>query len=211
MSTATITTAPNTAAITSPRVAPPAVAAPDVSPDAGRALVGAPHRGPAVAPARARLAPLLEPRARTPRAVDPAVGAPPDAGAEAGSRPARPLPADPSDTAERALPDPTPLCCAMVQAAVEALRGARPLAQLTRWVATDVYDQLAVRAELTQRVLGRAASAHPTTIRRIRLFRLGASVAEATVVVDDGPRVRAVAVRLEGRRGQWRATALEIG
>jgi hypothetical protein len=98
----------------------------------------------------------------------------------------------------------------MVQAAVEALRGARPLAQLARWVSPEIYDQLDARAKLTQRVRG-ADGAHRAAIRRIRLCRLGESTAEATVVVDDGPRVRAVAVRLEGRRGQWRATALEIG
>jgi len=98
----------------------------------------------------------------------------------------------------------------MVQAAVESLRGARPLAQLTRWVTPDVYDRLALRAELVQSaaaapVPGRAA------IRRIRVFRIGHETAEATVVVEDGPRVRAVAVRLEGHRGRWRATAMDIG
>jgi len=110
-----------------------------------------------------------------------------------------------------ALPDPTPLCCAVVQAAVEALRGTRPLAQLARWVSPEIYEQLAVRSELTQRVLGRTDAPQRAAIRRIRLCRLGQQAAEATVVVDDGPRVRAVAVRLEGHRGQWRATALEIG
>ena len=60
-------------------------------------------------------------------------------------------------------------------------------------------------------MLGRGAPVHHASIRRIRLCRLGEHAAEATVVVDDGPRVRAVAVRLEGHRGHWRATALEIG
>ncbi|WNB86377.1 Rv3235 family protein [Cellulomonas sp. ATA003] len=108
------------------------------------------------------------------------------------------------------LPDPTPLCCAMVQAAVEGLRGARPLAQLVRWVTPEVYEHLALRAELVLH------SGMPTTpgragIRRIRVCRIGDGAAEAAVVVDDGPRVRAVAVRLEAHRGRWRATALEIG
>ena len=34
---------------------------------------------------------------------------------------------------------------------------------------------------------------------------------EAAVVIDDGCRVRAVAVRLETHRGMWRATALDVG
>jgi Family of unknown function (DUF6459) len=36
-------------------------------------------------------------------------------------------------------------------------------------------------------------------------------VAEATVVVNDGARIRAVAVRLEGWDGRWRVTALQLG
>jgi hypothetical protein len=118
-----------------------------------------------------------------------------------------PEPAEP----DRATPveDPTQLCCAIVQAAVEALRGTRPLAQLVRWVTPEVYDGLSVRAALTVRVLG-TTTTRPT-IRRIRLCRLGDRAAEATVVVDDGERVRAVAIRLDERRGAWRATALEIG
>jgi hypothetical protein len=35
-------------------------------------------------------------------------------------------------------------------------------------------------------------------------------VAEATVVISDGPRVRAVALRMEGTDGRWRVTALRI-
>lgn len=172
---------------------------------------------PLAAP-RARLAPVAEPPARMLAAVGPVLAPVPAAGSReaadrdsgsggAGGRPTvshgSPQPGP--------LPDPTPLCCSMVQAAVEALRGTRPLSQLARWVLPEIYEQLALRSELTQRVLGRDAGTHRATIRRIRLCRLGDSTAEATVIVDDGPRVRAVAVRLEGHRGQWRATALEIG
>ena len=158
--------------------------------------------------ARVRLTPLVEPPARPLMARGPLAGAP----APAGSRAARPSPVRAKGAVDGAtLPDPTQLCCAMVQAAVEALRGTRPLAQLARWVSPEIYEQLAMRSELTQRVLGRTDVPQRAAIRRIRLCRLGQQAAEATVVVDDGPRVRAVAVRLEGHRGQWRATALEIG
>lgn len=170
--------------------------------------------GPGDPVARARLAPLVERPARRLSADGPLPGPPPLAGtadALARPRPAAPGPAGDGTGEQTALPDPTPLCCAMVQAAVEALHGTRPLAQLARWVSPEIYEQLAVRSALTQRVLGRGDTAHRAAIRRIRLCRLGAGAAEATVVVDDGPRVRAVAVRLEGHRGQWRATALEIG
>ena len=176
-------------------------------------------KAPAPAPeARARLIPLLEPATR-PLTTDQPLGPPPVAGSAkalargTGTGDSPPLrPSRASGSVENAaLPDPTQLCCAMVQAAVEALRGARPLAQLARWVSPEIYEELAMRSELTQRVQGRANSAHRAGIRRIRLCRLGQNAAEATVVVNDGPRVRAVAVRLEGHRGQWRATALVIG
>jgi Family of unknown function (DUF6459) len=163
---------------------------------------------PVKPPARARLTPIVEPPARPLAARGPLPGAP----RLAGSRDGRQGPTRTEGAVDGApLPDPTPLCCAMVQAAVEALRGTRPLAQLARWVSPEIYEQLAMRSELTQRVLGRTDVPQRAAIRRIRLCRLGREAAEATVVVDDGPRVRAVAVRLEGHRGQWRATALEIG
>jgi hypothetical protein len=163
-------------------------------------------------PPRVRLVPRTELPAWLPVATTPVHVVPPVLGtAQAVGRP-RPVPGTrpagpgPGPTP---LPDPTPLCCAMVQAAVEGLRGVRPLAQLTRWVSPEVYEALQLRAELVQRA-GRAPSAR-AGIRRIRLFRLGEEAAEASVVVDDGPRVRAVAIRLEAHRGRWRAVALEIG
>ena len=71
---------------------------------------------------------------------------------------------------------------------------------------------LQVRAGLTRRVLGTAADGRrPPAIRRARVCRLGTHVLEAAVIADDGARVRAVALRLEGHRGAWRVTALEIG
>ena len=168
--------------------------------------------GPGVPPARARMAPLVERPARVARPPGPILAPPPAAGPDAIRR--RPAIASVGEIAppeQVRLPDPTKLCCAMVQAAVEALRGTRPMAQLSRWVSPEIYDQLVARSAVTQRVLGRTEPTHHAAIRRIRLCRLGENAAEATVVVDDGPRVRAVAVRLEGHRGQWRATALEIG
>ena len=42
-------------------------------------------------------------------------------------------------------------------------------------------------------------------------YRISTTVAEGSVVVHDGTRVRAAAVRLEAHRGAWRATVLQIG
>lgn len=105
------------------------------------------------------------------------------------------------------VPSPTRVCASVVLAAVEVLNGTRPLAQLVRWVTPQVHDALALR-------VGQRAPDGPVrraTVRRTRVCRIDEHVAEATVVVHDGVRVRAAAVRVELRRGQWRATVLQIG
>lgn len=112
------------------------------------------------------------------------------------------------------LPDPTALVCRVVRAAVEVLRGERPAAQLARWVTPQVHDQLLERGRLMREALRTQPPrprAHPATVRRVRTVRLGATSAEATVILHDEGRVRAAAVRLEGRRGTWRVAVLEIG
>lgn len=102
------------------------------------------------------------------------------------------------------LADPERLCGAVVLAATEALRSARPLAQLARWVSPEVYESLA-------RAARPAEPARRATVRGIRVCRISSTVAEGTAVVHDGARVRAAAVRFEVHRGTWRATVLQIG
>lgn len=112
--------------------------------------------------------------------------------------------ADPA--ARHALPDPEPLAGAVVLAAVEALSGSRPLVQLSRWVTPEVFEQLSARAS--------AAASTPLrrpTIRSTRVSRVSASAVEACVVVHDGTRVRAAALRLQAHRRHWRVTVLQIG
>lgn len=105
------------------------------------------------------------------------------------------------------LPDPADVARAIVVATVEALAGARSLGQLVRWVTPELHEHLvdarAARGPLRGGV--RRASA-----RRATVCRLGPDLAEATVVVHDGRKVRAAAVRLEVHRRRWRATVLEI-
>jgi len=120
----------------------------------------------------------------------------------------------PSPEPDPTLPDPTAQVCRVVRAAVEVLRGERPAAQLARWVTPQVYDQLLERGRLMREARRSRAPrprAHAATVRRVRLVRLGATSAEATVVLHDEGRVRAAAVRLEARRGVWRVAVLEIG
>jgi hypothetical protein len=191
-----------------PRPASGSASLPAAGPRSGRpalSVVGTPGA------VRVRLARPVEPPAVPLRADGPAHERPPELGSPAAVSRVRPVTRDTGAApAEGPLPDPTRTCCAVVQAAVEGLRGARPLAQLVRWVTPEVYDGLALRARLVQSA-ATAPSSGRAGIRRVRVFRIGDGAAEATVVVDDGPRVRAVAVRVEEHRGRWRATALEIG
>jgi hypothetical protein len=113
-------------------------------------------------------------------------------------------PADP--TARTALPDPGPLAGAVVLAAVEALGGTRPLSQLARWVTPEVFEQLGARATTA----GQAQRRRPT-VRSTRVSPVSATAVEACVVVHDGSRVRAAALRLQVHRRGWRVTVLQIG
>ena len=119
----------------------------------------------------------------------------------------------PTTTTPRPLPDgdPSTVARAVALASLEVLAGRRSVAQLARWLTPGVYESLQVRAGLTQRVLGTTGGTRPPVIRRSRACRVDSHVLEASLVADDGVRVRAVALRLEAHRGAWRVTALEIG
>lgn len=132
---------------------------------------------------------------------------------------AEPVPAEerwaaPQPTSSRGLPDPQTTCTALVQAVIEVLAGTRQVGQLVRWLSADVYVALQRRAALHARV--RHPRAGTAQVRRpvvtgVRTCCPADGVVEASAVVLDRGRVRAVAVRLEGLDGRWRATALEIG
>lgn len=152
---------------------------------------------------------MLTPRTRRPagpREFSHADAGPVPARDESGIRP----PAE--------LGDPTALCCAVAHAAIESLRGIRPLTQLARSVSPEIFDALHARAQV--RADARRRTGAPpagqerqlrSRVRRARVVRLAPGVAEATVVVDDVDRVRAAAVRVEEHRGRWRVVVLEIG
>jgi hypothetical protein len=99
-----------------------------------------------------------------------------------------------------------------VQAALEAATGRRPVSQLVRWTDDEVLALISRRAALAARLdrTGTPASGG-CLVRSVRLCHLSPSVVEASAVVIDHGRCRAVAVRLEDTAGRWRVTALEIG
>ncbi|WP_309134081.1 Rv3235 family protein [Cellulomonas sp.] len=95
-------------------------------------------------------------------------------------------------------------------ACVEVVLGRRPAGQLARWLTPGVLLAVQERATLT-RGAARPTPARRPQVRRVRVCTIDDRTAEACLVVDDGARVRAVALRLEAHRGTWRATTLEIG
>jgi hypothetical protein len=110
------------------------------------------------------------------------------------------------------LPDPHAWAGTLAQAVVEVLAGDRPVAQLLRWTTARIYTELGRRAavagrECTAVRAGRARA----VVRRVHVFQPAEGVAEASAVLSDGRRTRAMALRLQSDGGRWLCTALELG
>ena len=99
------------------------------------------------------------------------------------------------------------------QATVEVLGGDRPVSQLLRWTTARVYHDLDRRV----RILGRTAPALQRRrtirpqVRSVHVFQPCAGTAEVSVHVRHGQRSRAIAARLEQRKGRWTCVALQLG
>lgn len=115
-----------------------------------------------------------------------------------------------SNGRRRELPDPQAWAGTVARACVEALRGTRPAGQLHRWLDPEVFTALHRRAALAARIRRRPPRGRAVRIRRVRPCRVAPGIWEAAVVLVDGNRVRAAAVRIEEHRGHWRATAVQI-
>ena len=114
-------------------------------------------------------------------------------------------------TSGTVLPEPKQWATQFVQAAVEVAAGLRPANQLIRWTSDEVHAMLARRAELGRQAVLRGRPPQRGVVRSTHVCIPRDGVAEATVIVADGSRTRAVALRLEGLDGRWRVTALEVG
>ena len=125
--------------------------------------------------------------------------------------PVPPVPLDRDDPAPRRtpsgdLPAVRPVAQALVQGLLEVLAGVRPVAQLQRATTPELF------AELERRVHGRprTAGARPATgaLRSLHVQERPEGVAEVCATVHRGPRLAAVALRLEGLGGRWCCTEL---
>src|SRR5215217_3050805 len=104
-----------------------------------------------------------------------------------------------------------------VQAAMEVLAGIRPIHQLARRLDPRCLSALQHRACLIRREVARTnnpalARLHRNSIvRSVRVCEVADGIYEASAVVVDDVRARAVAVRLERSKQVWRVTELVIG
>jgi hypothetical protein len=104
------------------------------------------------------------------------------------------------------LPPARPVAHALVQGLLEVLGGVRPVSQLQRGTSPELF------AQLEQVVHGRprAAGARPVTgaVRSLHVQERPEGVAEVCATVRRGPRMAAIALRLEGIGGRWCCTEL---
>lgn len=106
---------------------------------------------------------------------------------------------------------------ATVQASMEVLAGIRPVHQLARRLDPRCLAALQHRAALIRREITRTGNPalarlhRNSTVRSIRVCEVADGVYEASAVVVDDVRARAVAVRLERSKQVWRIVELVIG
>ena len=99
---------------------------------------------------------------------------------------------------------------------LEVLAGQRPPQQLLRWSSADIYAGVQRRTALRARLRTRTGrTVRPARVVSLRVSFPRDGVAEVGGVLQDGERVRAVALRVDrstDRSGErWRVTALELG
>jgi hypothetical protein len=116
-----------------------------------------------------------------------------------------PLPRTQVPIPRRAQVDPRMLAVAVATAYLEVRAGRRPGQQLDPLLSHPVRRQLAA---LIRKSRGDHSPLGGISVRRALLMIVREGVVEATVIVHDGRRTGAVAVRLECWRDRWVVTGL---
>ena len=104
-----------------------------------------------------------------------------------------------------------------VQASMEVLAGVRPIHQLARRLDPRCLASLQHRAALIRREHTRTGNPalarlhRNSSVRSVRVCEVAEGIYEASAVVVDDVRARAVAVRLERSKQVWRIVELIIG
>lgn len=150
--------------------------------------------------------PLLLPRPARAETWDPlrvdAEGSPPAEG--------YPLPPVRDASPPTEVADLATVASVLTKAVAEVLLGLRPPGQVQSWLLDEVWQIVRRRAHLGRRT---AATSPPVPVRILRVHpcQLSERACELSVVLHDGRRVRAAALRLTLHRGRWRAAAIRIG
>lgn len=119
----------------------------------------------------------------------------------------------PQRTPSTALPSPEPFLRNLTLGVLEVFAGVREVDQLARWLTEEPYRKLVTRANLAARA--RSARGMPAkrpvhAILSVHESSPADGIVEAVVIVRGPARTRALAVRLEGMDGRWRATSLAL-
>ena len=108
------------------------------------------------------------------------------------------------------LPDPALWGRRLLIGIIETAGGRRPLQQLATLLSHSVAHGLGTDFErAAQR--RRPHWTHAATVRSVRACEPAEGVAELCATLQVGPRVRAVALRLEAHNSRWRCTKLQLG
>jgi hypothetical protein len=116
-------------------------------------------------------------------------------------------------TSTEALGDPLPVLKFLAQAVIETMAGIRDVEQCARWLTDSVYLQLKKRSMEANRLRAtqRVNQLRPNlVIGKTTSFSPRDGVVEGVVVVHNQGRARAVAIRLEGYNGRWRAKSVAV-
>jgi hypothetical protein len=113
--------------------------------------------------------------------------------------------------------DPTvaPWAARLAQAVLEVVAAERPVHQLGRWVAPDVFrrldrrQQVSVRQISGQQLAGQPRQRCPEHVKSVHVCQPSRDVAEVSVVTTGPERARALAMRLERHKERWLCTALD--
>jgi hypothetical protein len=110
---------------------------------------------------------------------------------------------DPQPTARKDLPSAQQWAMRLVHAVVEVVNGVRPASQLVRWLTPEVLAQ--VQRHVAHQAMPRL------NVRSIHVHETDDGVAEVSSVFGTPNRSFALALRLEGFDGRWKATTLIFG
>lgn len=111
------------------------------------------------------------------------------------------------------LGDPRPVLSFLALSVIETLAGIRDIEQCARWLTDGVYQQLRQKslASTRSRAESSVRALRPNiSVGKISTFSPRPGIVEGVVIVHNLGRARAVAIRLEGYNGRWRARSLAV-